>query len=69
MSKPFETIALSSEEAGEILVIGVPLGDSKGYKEMQITAQDGETYTVTDKNLEEFAIKVLSALGYIIRPM
>lgn len=68
MSK-FDEIILSSEGDGEIILIKTPIGDQKGYKEMLLISMDGGPHVVTDKNLEEFAIKILSVLGYKIRPL
>lgn len=62
-----EEIVLHPMTGTTVIKIETPIGDRKGYKHIETYHDETRRYIVADKDLEEFAIKILSALGYKIR--
>lgn len=57
-------VELIDEDGDVLITIHTPLGDTTGSKMIRVGSN---LTTVTDKNLEEFCIKMLLVLGYKIR--
>jgi len=65
----YNEIKLADRGGRPILKIETPIGDKRGFKTFEIAERRGGLYTVADKELEDFAIKILASLGYKIRPL
>jgi hypothetical protein len=63
----FNKIELHATDGTKLFEIETPIADQKGFKNIDVPQRVTSFYGVHDSDLEEFAIKILSVLGYKIR--